>query len=163
MFSENEISAVSKLIERLTTTPFQTYEVSKAKREKHKSRIFDAMHQGKTYGEAVGGLEFLNGGNGPAYLKTVQNNLGRQVEICNEVLDQLHEMGESIAPNYWCRVALLLRKAKLMDMEREFVRAYALHSYGANTTTDKKMSARADKLGVAPLNPPRFPKAGSAV
>lgn len=154
---------VIRLIERLATTPFQSLAVSKALRANQKDRISDGLHSGKSYGEAVGGLSFLGKSSTPAYLKSIQNDLGRQVEICNEVLDQHFGMGEPIYPGYFSRVALLLRKAKSMDLERDFIQAYAMHSYDAPTATDKKMSARADKLDVAPTNPPKFPKAGSAV
>ena len=161
---QSELEAVELLTNRLTSTPRQSLKESRALREKHRKRIFDAMtNDGKTYGEAIGGLEFLGKQDTPAYLKSIQNDLGRQVEICNEVLDQYFQMGEPMYPGYFFRVAVILRKHKAFEHEKEFIRAYALHSYGADNTTEKKMSARADKLGVAPVNPPQFLKAGSAI
>lgn len=160
---ETDHQAVAKLTERLAATPRQSIAESRALHEKHKNRIQDAMwNEGKTYGEAIGGLEFLGKASTPAYLKSIKDDLGRQTEICNEVLDQHFQMGEPIAPHYFFRVALILRKQKAFDLEREFIQSFALHLYGARGSSFEKMTARADKLGVAPENPPIWPERGSA-
>jgi hypothetical protein len=166
MVTENERLAVKKLTTRLLSTPIQTVSEGNRLSEKHRPRIVDGMlNQGKTYGDAKGGLDFLGKENTLDYLKTIQNDLMRQIEICDEVLDQHFQMGEPILPHYFYRISIILKKSKEVELEIDFVRAYAVHCYGAPcspSNPDAKMTARADKLGVAPENPPLWPEPGSA-
>lgn len=113
---QSDLEAAELLTNRLGSTPRQSLKESRALRENHKKRTFDAMiKEGKTYGEAIGGLEFLGKQDAPAYLESIQNDPRRQVEICNEVLDQYFQMGEPMYPGYFFRVTVILRKHKALE------------------------------------------------
>lgn len=114
------------------------------------SRTFDIMsEEGKTYGEASGGPEFLNGAEGEtqAHLQSIDNDLAAHIEIVETSCRSYFETGEIPAPYYPWRIVIILGKLKEKDRERNFLGAWCKHFPAGNGARYEQLRKRAQKLG----------------
>lgn len=154
-------AALVGLVERLDQAPFQSFPEANAKAERRSAELMDKMlATGGTYGEVAGWLPFLNRPQDQVseYLNATKDDLQAQIAIMHHVLDHWFAHGEVVPPYYPDRITVILRKAKRLDLELCFLRAYARHfishSYGARS---EKLNARIVKVlgaeGVDQLRP----------
>lgn len=158
MLSNTEKALLNSLILRLQNTKPLSKTAAVKLREASFSQFFGKiLNQGSTFGEASGHLSFLSRPDSKEYLKSIQNDLLRQIEIVNETLDFWFQKGFSPAPNYMNRIAVILRKRKDFDMEKQYLSALALQFYGSAGRTWEIIDARIDKIEATPppnLRPP---------
>lgn len=123
-----DLHQLAELIDRLNSTPVQNRETARAKNKEHSRIVFDKMmNGGGTFGESSGTMPWLNGPNAPEALRLLNDDLSAQIGMVNHILDNWFELGEPAACHYPNRVAIILRKMKRGDLEREFLLAYARH------------------------------------
>lgn len=145
------ISALDALIKRLNETPLLTKTEEDRKYKAFFGGVFNHMvANNTTYGEAAGGLEHLNQTETDfrATIKDTNNDLLWQISVFNKSLDSWFQHGESHAPYYPWRIAVILSKQKMKTKEAEFLAAYCRHFRGRLGSRDAKIDARATKLGV---------------
>jgi len=111
---------------------------------------FPKMLEGQTAGQALGGLAILNQPEDAfrAELRSIDNDLGQQINIVNESLDNWFGRGETPAPYYAWRIAIILGKTKRKDEERAFLAAWCKHFGRIVGGRYEKLAERARKLGV---------------
>ena len=151
MITEASIHQLDSLINQLETTPVQfEEETSKKYRAFIRTIIGPMLFAGKRYGEVSGSLEHLMRSDVKEYIRSIDNDLEQQVRITSECVDSWLQKGEKIAPYYFWRITVILRKEKLLDLEKRFLAAYCRHFYGIVGGRYETISARGDKIGVAP-------------
>ena len=104
-------------------------QLKKLRKENESEAVSRMLETGETYGEASGGLEFLNQPESDvlSYLKSIDNDLFAQVEIVNTACREYFKTGEIPAPYYPWRIAVILSKRKMKDREREFLAGWCRH------------------------------------
>lgn len=82
-----------------------------------------------TYGQASGAPDFLNQDEESfrTFMKQVDQDLAWQCETVTAAFEQFLKTGEIPAPHYPMRVAILLRKAKDLIREKQFLAAWCKH------------------------------------
>lgn len=126
--------------------------------EKERTRLADkftraaitkVLDEGITYGQASGAPSFLNQDEDSfrTFIKEVDQNLDWQCDTVAAAFDRFWETGEVPAPHYPMRIAVLLRKAKDFDRERQFLAAWCKHFPSGNGRTFGKLLERAKKVG----------------
>lgn len=73
-------------------------------------------------------LSFLQRPDARAYVKSIANDLGAQVKIMSDQLNDQKRFGETMAPHYANRIGVILRKAKRKDLSDRFDVAYDRHA-----------------------------------
>jgi len=151
-------TALDDLIRHMMTAPVYSPKQLEALWEKDRTRRMAAIDRmfetGETYGVASGGPAFLNQPEEQfrQYLKKTDNDLGVQVKVVADAFAHYLITGETPAPYYPMRIAIILSKAKIKDKEREFLAAWCRHfntiERRAGVTYDDLVK-RAEKLGVA--------------
>lgn len=147
-----DLQRLAELIDRLDSTPVQGREESIRKNKEFGRIVFDRMVQdGGTFGEAAGTMPWLNGSDAPQRLRALNDDLGAQITMFDQVLDGWFKHGEPVAPWYPYRIAVILRKMKRADLEEAFLRSYGRHFishyYGARS---RDLIGRIEKvLGLA--------------
>ena len=137
------------LIARLNDTPVLSKREAERLSEKAREGLLEKLLAGQTYGEAMGGLSILNQPEAEfrAELKSVDNDVGRQVEIVNEGLDLWFDKGEIPPPYYAWRIAVILSKSKRKDEERAFLKAWCKHFGKVRGGRYASLAERKRKLG----------------
>ncbi len=102
-----------------------------------------------TYGQASNAPEFLNQDyeSFRAFIKKVDQNLEWQCETVAAAFDRYQKTGEIPAPHYPMRIAILLRKAKDFNRERQFLVAWCNHFPSGNGVKYGTLMERAKKAG----------------
>ena len=83
-----------------------------------------------------------------AELRSIDNDLSRQIEIVHEGLDHWFATGLIVPPYYAWRIAIILSKAKREDEERAFLAAWCRHFGRVVGGRFAKLAERARKRGV---------------
>ena len=107
------------------------------------------LSTGETYGRASGGLPILNQSE-EAFrkeLRSIDNDIERQISIFQESLDRWFNHGEPHPPYYPWRIIIILSKLGKKEKEKEFLAAYCKHFLNWKGNRDEKIVARARKLG----------------
>lgn len=128
--SDELAGTVDALISLFNETDFMD-EQERARRQ----RTFTApatermLDEGVTYGQASGAPDFLNQDEASfkAFLKSADQDLAWQCQTVADSFRRYCETGEVPAPYYPMRVAVLLRKAKDLDREKQFLAAWCRH------------------------------------
>ncbi len=142
-------------VDALTTFLAEAPRLSKREAERLRkssfSQAFGAMlDEGKTFGEASGGPAFLNQPEADvrSHLHSIDNDLTAQVEIVDTSCRSYFKTGETPAPYYPWRIAVILSKMREKDRERDFLSAWCRHfpdDGGGGRYAD--LVKRAKKLG----------------
>lgn len=89
------------------------------------------LETGATYGEATGApgtvSQTRDAEEFKRQLRAVDDDLTNQVRILREGLSAYFAHGEWPAPYYAWRIGIILRKAKLPELEAEFLESWAAH------------------------------------
>lgn len=151
---EDDLRALDDLIRRLQTTPLLPADEAERRRKAFYSRVSSRMlSEQVSSGVASGAPDHLTEGEAHfrAEMARMDNLLSEQIRIFQHGLDQWFEHGETFAPYYPFRIAVILRKAKRGDLEQPFLAAYVEHfselrSGGARYA---QILDRAEKMGIA--------------
>lgn len=147
------LDSLHVLIECLEQTPRLSKPALKALRDKDRARqsgiFIRMMETGETYGQASGENAFLSLPEPDflAHLRSIDNNLDEQVAIVSRDFSQYLEVGAIPAPHYPWRIAIILRRAKLPEVERRFLAAWCRHFGRVSTGLYSKLAERRKKLG----------------
>lgn len=90
----------------------------------------------------------LPDGERAAFMKAADNDLGQQVSIVQKSFDYWLKTGEIPAPYYAFRIAVILRKAKRKDLEKQFLEAWVRHFPDGNGKRYADLVERARKMGI---------------
>ena len=114
-----------------------------------RAAIAKMLNEGITYGQASNAPEFLNQDYDSfrAFIKKVDQNLEWQCETVAAAFDRYQKTGEIPAPHYPMRIAILLRKAKDFNRERQFLAAWCNHFPSGNGVKYGALVERAKKAG----------------
>ena len=140
---------LSALTERLASTSKQSPDQA---RNLHRQAVAEAMPKmmaGQTYGEAMGGPAILNQDEDSfrTELKTIDNDLGRQIGIVSQAFEDWLTKGEQPAPYYAWRIAVILGKAKRKEEEFAFLNAWCKHFGTVVGARYESIARRAGKMG----------------
>ena len=107
---------------------------------------------GLSYGEASGTMEFLKQDEDTlrAFMKQADQDLAWQCSAVADAFRGYLENGEIPAPHYPMRIAILLRKTKDLDRERNFLAVWCKHFPTGNGATYAALVERAKKAGAIP-------------
>ena len=146
---KNDLVALEALIQRLLETKvFPAAEAAALNESRMRGIVEKMVADGLTYGAASGGLSFLQEADALDQIRSFNDDLGRQVQIIQQMLDSWFEWGETVYPYYPLRVAIILRKAKAFEDERRFLAAFGKHFRGKGASPYEKLTTRAEKLGL---------------
>ena len=106
------------------------------------------LDDGMTAGQASETPDFLNQDEESfrASMKKVDQDLGWQCNTVSAAFQRYLEIGETPAPHYPMRVAVLLRKAKDFDREKQFLEGWCKHFPSGNGAKYAQLVKRADKV-----------------
>jgi len=154
VLTPEEVQGVEILIERLNTTPFLTPEEAERRHRKFaKSTATRMISTGVSYGIASEAPDHLTHGEEHFQREMARMNdlVLEQVRTFQQGLDQWFEHGETFAPYYPYRIAVILRKAKRRDLEEGFLRAYVRHfrTWTTGGSRYAEILERAAKMGIS--------------
>lgn len=108
-----------------------------------------------SWASASGELLHLDRPDAQVYMKAIQNDLAAQVEIFSGCVDAWFNHASHPAPWYAWRITVILRKAKMLELERRFLAAYFKHFWTERgSSCDRDLGIRAMKVGIAIPAPP---------
>ena len=107
------------------------------------------LDEGICYGEASGAPDFLNRDESSfrTFMKTADQDLGWQCDTVSDAFRRYLTTGEIPAPHHPMRIAVLLRKERDFDREKQFLAAWCRHFPSGNGATYAKLVERAMKSG----------------
>lgn len=136
------------LIERLNKSELLDLHVAdEMERAYNRAAVRGMTETGKSFGEVTPGLAHLNQPEADfrAHMRRIDNDLTEQVRIVTEIVDGWFDHGAFPPPYYANRIAVILRKEKRFDLERDFIAAYVRHF-----PFDAKLRDRAARVGILP-------------
>jgi hypothetical protein len=154
VLTSEEVQGVEILIERLNSTPLVTPEEAAGRYRKFANSGATRMNStGVSHGVASEAPDHLTQGEEHFRSEMARMNdlVLEQVRIFQHGLDQWFDHGQTFAPYYPYRIAVLLRKAGRRDLEESFLRAYVRH-FGTWTTGGSRYAQileRASKMGIS--------------
>lgn len=143
-------SKVDALIRRFSETPVMKETARKCLADKVMSvAVAKMLDEGLTYGQASGAPDFLNLDEKSFrdFMKIVDQDLGWQCGTVAAAFEKFRKTGEVPAPYYPMRVAILLRKAKDSDREKQFLAGWCRHFPSGNGAKYGALVQRARKIG----------------
>ena len=81
-------------------------------------------------------------------MRNADQNLDWQCDTVAAGFERFKRPGRFRAPHYPMRIAILLRKARDSDREKQFLAAWCRHFPSGNGVTYGKLAERARKMGV---------------
>jgi hypothetical protein len=125
----SDVESLKELIGTLNSRPRLSVEEKDQKFEKYFKAVFSRMSEhSTTYGEESGGPGMAPYSTDEkvfkAGVKSIDNNLGEQLRIVAEGVEHYFQNGEYPPPYYAWRIAVILRKSKLLTLELEFLEAF---------------------------------------
>lgn len=151
MSDEDDYAAIDALIERLGAAEqidhMAMWEQAKEERHANIGRMFD---EGISWGEAMGAHPIRNQNEDSfrTELQSIKQDLDAQIDIFGHGLNEYFKTGDHPPPYYPLRIAIILRKQKQSDRERQFLSAYFKHfAMKRGSRTDERLVDRATKLG----------------
>lgn len=130
--------------------PLSCSEVDKLWKAKSNKTITRMMETGESYGETEGAPDFLNQPQSEfrESLRSIDNDLGAQIEIVDAACRAYFTTGETPAPYYAWRIVIILSRAKKKDHERAFLAAWCRHFANGNGARYRDLLVRAQKRGI---------------
>ena len=148
--------ALHAVIARLEETPpirQDNHSETITARRREISRL--VVEEGLSWSAASEELLHLDRPDAVEFVKSIQNDLSAQVKIFSDCVDASLRSGSHPPPGYTWRITVILRRAKLLDLERRFLAAYFKHFYSARgSSRDRDLGIRAIKVGVDIPAPP---------
>lgn len=142
----NKLAAVDDLVRRLNAAPVLSRREIERRQKAHRERVRrQVTDEGRTIDEAFGtpAMYRQNHTSFRGLLKSTNDDLGWQCRTVADSFRRYLEIGESPAPYFPMRVAIILRKAKEHARERTFLAAWRRHF-----RYHDKLNKRAAKLGI---------------
>lgn len=149
MIDSKCLHALGALVSKLQVQPVLSEDTVESRRLQHRQSIKAKIQHGLIPDANLGTLPHLNRPDAQQYLKQIKNDLCAQVQITDRMLDDWNRVGEYPAPGYPSRICVILRKAKLYDLEFEFLSAYCRH-FNSKASAGDKLTERARKIGAYP-------------
>lgn len=130
--------------------PLSCSEVDKLWKAESNKTISWMMETGESYGETAGAPDFLNQPRSEFQksLRSIDNDLGAQIEIVDTACRAYFTTGETPAPYYAWRIVVILSRAKKKDHERAFLAAWCRHFANGNGARYRDLVVRAQKRGI---------------
>ena len=118
-------------------------------RETRTAVMAKMIDDGLSYGEVSRGPAFLNQDEESfrAFMKDADQSLSWQCDTVTEAFERYLNTGETPAPHYPKRIAILLSKAKDFEREKQFLAAWCRHFPAGNGVTYGQLVERAKKTG----------------
>ena len=141
---------VDDVIQLFNETPVMDQKRRKRLADKFtRTAVTKMLDEGITYGQASGAPKFFNQDKKSfrAFIRETDQDLDWQCDTVAAAFERFQETGEVPAPHYPMRINVLLRKAKDLDRERQFLSAWCRHFPSGNGATYGKLLARAEKVG----------------
>lgn len=155
---KNNLTSLLVLIDCMERTPRLTDDEVKALYEPYSRRIFDEMlDTGESLGEVRGGtLRFLSRADDRSEIIARDQDFDWQLGVVSGCFSEFLQTGDIPPPHYAMRVAVLLRKSKLPDLERRFLEAWEKHFGGRGigatyVALSKRLAKMIKKTGAASL------------
>lgn len=152
---EAHLDALRQVIERLERQPKLTLEQREELKQRRLSNFSSAfsvmLKEGKTLGqtEPLQSIYQLPEQEFFCHLKTTKDDMYEQVKTFDGFLDRWTTDGMQPPPYWTWRITVILRKAKLYDVEKRFLSAYFRHFWSQRgSSTDTKLGDRALKIGL---------------
>ena len=148
--SDSTIRQLADLSESLRTRALFDESVRWELNHEYRRRAIEKMlATGATYGEAnvAPGTVSVTRDEGEfrEKLRAIDNELADQVRVVAEGIEAFFSHGEWPAPYYAWRVGIILRKAKQVRLEADFLEAWALHFRGGPGARYQAIASRAVK------------------
>jgi hypothetical protein len=107
------------------------------------------LRDGVNYGHASGAQDFYNQDESAfrGFLKSVNQDLEWQCNTVEFSFERYCKQGETPAPYFAMRIAILLRKAKEFEREKNFLAAWCKHFNFSGSGTYSALVVRAQKIG----------------
>lgn len=141
---------VDDLIRLFTASPIMREdERERLYRESTRAATARMLDEGSTYGQASDSPEFLNQDEGAfrAFMKKADQDLQWQCQTVTAAFERYRKTGEVPAPHYPMRITVLLRKARDLNREKQFLAAWCRHFPSGNGVTYLALAERARKTG----------------
>lgn len=141
---------VDDLIQLFADTPvLDPSDVERRRSRGMRDATAKMLDGGTTYGQASGAPEFLSQDEETfrAFMKEADQDLAWQCNTVSDAFQRYLEIGETPAPHYPMRVAVLLGKAKDLDREKQFLAAWCMHFPSGNGVKYAALVERAKKVG----------------
>ena len=141
---------IDDLIRLFVNTPIMNpSKVARRYRRTIRDAVAKMIDEGITYGQASGAPDFLNQNEESfrAFMKQADQDIGWQCDTVSDAFKRYLETGEIPAPHYPMRIAVLLRKAKDFDREKQFLATWCKHFPSGNGVTYAALVERAKKAG----------------
>lgn len=152
VLGEAEVQRLDQFVLNLMQKPRPDHMALYRQAEEKRREAFDRMiWEGVSWGEASGAHPILNKEQASFKneLKAIDNDLSSHLDIIEHYLPAWFSAGEFPPPYYAMRIAIILRKSKQFDREKQFLIAYLKHfrSEFGGSRADEKLVERATKLG----------------
>lgn len=151
MLTEEELTGINNMLKRLIEAPNMTADkLERLRHDRSLKRAIETMERGGTYGEAMGYPSMYRQPEDTFRneLQSKKDDIQDLLKLLNEFLDLWFEKGEYPPPYYATRLAILLRKNKVKELEAAFLAAYCRHFNAAEKgAANVKLLERARKLG----------------
>ena len=148
--SPSQACKVDALIRTFLDNPIMAVaERERRSREATRVALAKMVDDGASYGQASGTPDFLNQDEQAfrTFIKQVDQDIEWQCSTVMDAFTRYLKVGEVPAPHYPMRVAVLLRKAKDHDREKQFLAAWCRHFPVGNGATYVKLVERAKAVG----------------
>jgi hypothetical protein len=129
------------------TPPLAQTEVE-ALRKKQRKIIGRMIETAETWNQASSGPSFLSLDEQSfrSHLRMIDNNLGEQVAVVSQSFARYLDMGVIPAPYYSWRIAVILRRARIPEVEKRFLAAWCRHFPEGNGRRYALLTERHRKL-----------------
>ena len=148
----SHIDALLDVINHLKhTTPLTADEKMKLHEVANTKTLYGVLNKGLSWGEASGDTSIYQKPQDEFFadLKSINDNLYEQVKFFSGFVEAWFTKGSRPPPYYTDRIAIILRKAKLFELEKEFLKAYFKHFWSERgSAKDRKLGERAVKVGI---------------
>lgn len=147
-------SAVLDQVREVTSLLRSRDPITKGERERlaeehFRGQIARMTGTGETYGEATQSRGMAGAARSEdefrEKLRSIDNDLGEQIRIVQEGVEDYFTTGMMPAPYYAWRVAVILRKAKEFELEAEFLEAFSTHFRAGLGRRYQRIAERAPK------------------
>lgn len=146
--NESDYDALRVLIECIDETPPLSDAQVDALIRKQTATLARMLETGKTWNQASSGPAFLslNDHAFRDHTKAIDNDLGEQTAIVSQAFARYLEVGEIPAPYYPWRIAVILRRANRLELEKQFLSAWCRHFPAGNSVRYAQLVERLKKL-----------------
>jgi hypothetical protein len=148
-----DLDALRVLIECMEqTSPLTQIEIE-VLHKKQGVIIRQMLETGETWNQASSGPSFLSLDEQSfrSHLGRIDNNLGQHVAVVSQSFARYLGIGTVPAPYYPWRIAVILRRARTIEVEKRFLAAWCRHFPEGNGRRYAQLTDRLRRLECAPI------------